>query len=180
MIWVTDSPRFCFCWLYRASPSLAAKNIINLILVLTTWPWPCVESSLVLLEEGICYDQCFLLAKLLAFALLHSVLQGQTCLLLQLSLDFLLLFQSPMMKRTYFFAVISRRSYRYSKNCSTSSSSALLFRAQTWITVILNGLPWKWTEIILSLLRLHPRIAFQTLLLTTRATVFLLRDSCPQ
>ena len=27
-----------------------------------------------LLEEGICYDQCVLLAKLLAFALLHSVL----------------------------------------------------------------------------------------------------------
>ena len=43
-----------------------------------------------LLEEGICYDQCVLLAKLLAFALLHFVLQGQTCLLLQVSLDFLL------------------------------------------------------------------------------------------
>ena len=25
---------------------------------------PCVESSLVLLEEGVCYDQCILLAKL--------------------------------------------------------------------------------------------------------------------
>ena len=34
-----------------------------------------------LLEEGVCYDQCVLLAKLLAFARLHSVLQGQTCLL---------------------------------------------------------------------------------------------------
>ena len=31
-----------------------------------------------LLEEGVCYDQCVLLAKpLLASALLHSVLQGQ-------------------------------------------------------------------------------------------------------
>ena len=52
-----------FCWLYGASPSLAAKNIINLILVLTIWWCPCVESSLVLLEEGVCYDQCVLLAK---------------------------------------------------------------------------------------------------------------------
>ena len=26
--------------------------------------------------------------------------------------------------------------------------------------MILNGLPWKWTEIILSFLRLHPRTAF--------------------
>ena len=35
MIWATVSSWSCFCWLYRASPSLAAKNIINLILVLT-------------------------------------------------------------------------------------------------------------------------------------------------
>ena len=35
-----------------------------------------------------------------------------------------------------------------------SASSALLVGAQTWITVILNGLPWNQTEIILSFLRL--------------------------
>ena len=39
-----------------------------------------------LLEESVCYDQCILLAQLLAFPLLHFVLQGQTCLLLQRSL----------------------------------------------------------------------------------------------
>ena len=33
-----------FCWLYRASPSLAGNNIISLILVLTIWWCPCVES----------------------------------------------------------------------------------------------------------------------------------------
>ena len=38
---------------YRASPLLAAKNIINLISVLTIWWCPCVESSLVLLEKGV-------------------------------------------------------------------------------------------------------------------------------
>ena len=48
----TPGLRSCFCWLYRASPSLAAKNIINLISVLTIWWCPCVESSLVLLKEG--------------------------------------------------------------------------------------------------------------------------------
>ena len=64
MIWATVSSQSCFCWLYRASPSFAAKNIINLILVLTIWWCSCVESSLVLLEEGVCYDQCILLAKL--------------------------------------------------------------------------------------------------------------------
>ena len=59
MIWATVSSRSCFCWLYRASPSLAAKNIINLISVLTIWWCPCVESSLVSLEEGVCYDHAF-------------------------------------------------------------------------------------------------------------------------
>ena len=43
-------------------------------------------SSLVLLEEDVCYDQCVLLAKTL-LALLHSVLQGQICLLIQVFLD---------------------------------------------------------------------------------------------
>ena len=60
MIWAIVSSWSCFCWLYRASPFLAAKNIINLILVLTIWWCPCIESSLVWLEVGICYDQCFL------------------------------------------------------------------------------------------------------------------------
>ena len=50
-----------------------------------------------LLEMGICYDQCVLLAiLLLAFALLHFIFQGHTCLLLQVSPDFLLLHSSPL------------------------------------------------------------------------------------
>ena len=59
-------------------------------------------------------------------------------------------------------------------------SSAFVVGAQTWITVILNGLSWKQAEIILSFLRLHPSTAFWTLLLTMMATPFLLRDSCPE
>ena len=51
MIWATVSSWSYFCWMYRASPSLAAKNIINLILVLTIQFCPCVESSLVLLKR---------------------------------------------------------------------------------------------------------------------------------
>ena len=56
-----------------------------------------------LLEEGICYDQCVLLTKLLAFALLHSVLQGQIFLLLQVSLDFLLFIPVPYNEKDIFF-----------------------------------------------------------------------------
>ena len=40
-IWATVSSQSCLCWLYRAFPSLAANNIINLILVSTIWWWPC-------------------------------------------------------------------------------------------------------------------------------------------
>ena len=64
MIWAIVSSWSCFCWLYRASPSSSAKNIIHLILVLTNWWYPCVESSLVLLKEGVCCDQCIFLEKL--------------------------------------------------------------------------------------------------------------------
>ena len=61
MIWATVSSQSCFCWLYRAFPSFAAKTIINPISVLTIWWCPCVESSLVLLENGVCYYQCVFL-----------------------------------------------------------------------------------------------------------------------
>ena len=103
MIWATVSSQSYFCWLYRASPSLSAKNIINLILVLTIWWCPCVESSLVLLEESVCYDQYILLSKLLAFALLHFVLQGQICWLLQVSLDSYFCIPVPYKEKDIFF-----------------------------------------------------------------------------
>ena len=86
MVWATVSSWSWFCWLYRASPSLAAKNIINLISVLTIWWCQCIESSLVMLEEGVCYDQCIFLTKLLALILLHFVLlQGQIFYILGIS-----------------------------------------------------------------------------------------------
>ena len=117
-----------------------------------------------LLQEGVSYDQCILLAKLsLAFAVLHFVLQGQTCLLLQISPDFLLLHSSPLCRRGYLFLVLVLEGPIDLQNRSTSASLALVVGAQTWNTVILNGLPWKRTEIILSFLRLHPSTTSQTL-----------------
>jgi len=80
-------------------------------------------------------------------------------------------FQSLMMKRTPFFGVSFKRSCRSSQN--HSASLALVVGAQIWITVMLNGLPWKRTEMILLFLRLNSSIAFWTLLLIMRATPFL-------
>ena len=77
--------------------------------LVSIWWCPCAELSLVL-EKRVCYDQCVLLA----FALLHFVLQGQTCLLLQVSLDFLLLHSNPLWWKGSLFGVSSRRSCRSS------------------------------------------------------------------
>ena len=115
LIWAIVSSRSWFCWLYRASPSLTAKNIINLISVLTIWWCPCVGFSLVLLEEGVCYDQCVFLAK--PISLCHAsfctprpnlpVTPGISCLPT-------FAFQSPIIKRASFLGVSSRRSCRSS------------------------------------------------------------------
>ena len=105
MNWGTVSYWSCFCWLYRASPSLAAKNIINLILVLTIWWCPHVESCVV--GRGCLLWSVRSLGKtLLAFALIHFVLQGQIYLLLQVFLDFLLLHSSPLWWKGHLFWVL--------------------------------------------------------------------------
>ena len=107
MIWATVSSWSCFSWLCRASQSLAAKNIINLILVLTIWWCPCVETSLVLLVKKVLLWPVHSLGKtLLAFALLHFVLQCQICVLRQVSLDFLLLHSSPLWWKGHLFWVL--------------------------------------------------------------------------
>ena len=112
MIWATVSSWSCFCWLYRFSPSLAVKNIISLISVLTIWWCPSVESSLVLLEEGVCYDQCVLLAELYS----ASFCTPRPNLPVTSGVSWLptFAFQSPIMKKTSFLVVGSRRSCRKS------------------------------------------------------------------
>ena len=113
MIWATVISQSCFCWLYRASPSLAAKNIINLISVLTIWWCPCVD--IVFLEEGICYDQCVLLAKLydpLPCFILYSKAKFACYSRCFLTSYFCILV--PIMKRTSFGGVSSKRSCRSS------------------------------------------------------------------
>ena len=121
MIWATVSSWSCFCWLYRASPSLAAKNIISLILVLTIWWCPCVESSFVLLEEGFAMTSVFSWQNSISFCPASFRIPRPN---LPVTPDFSWLptftFQSPIMKRTSFLGVSSKRSCRSSSNHSTS------------------------------------------------------------
>ena len=180
MIWATVSSRSCFCWLYRASPSLAAKNIINLILVLTIWWYPCVESSLVLLEEGVCYDQWFSCQNSISLCP-ASFRIPRPNLPVTSGVSWLptFAFQSPIMKRTSLLGVSSKRSYRSSENHSASASSALLVGHSL-------GLLWYWMVCLGNEQRSFChfwdciQILLRTLLLTMMATPFLLRDSCPQ
>ena len=68
-----------------------------------------------MLEKAIFYDLCVLLTTLLAFALLHFVLQGQTFPLLQIYLDFYFCIPVHYDEKNIFFFLIfgvnSRRSY---------------------------------------------------------------------
>ena len=119
MIWAIVSLWSCFCWLYRASPSLAAKNIISLISVLTIWWCPHVESSLVLLEEGVCMTSGFSWQNSISLCP-ASFCTPRPNLPVHAGISWLptFAFQSPMMKRhLFFFSVSSRRSCRSSENC---------------------------------------------------------------
>ena len=83
MIWATVSSWSCFCWLCRASLSLAAKNIINLISVLCCWKRVFAMTSAFSWQNSIS----------LCPASFHT---PRPNLLLQVFLDFLLLHSSPL------------------------------------------------------------------------------------
>ena len=119
MIWDTVSSWSCLCWLYRVSPSLATKNIINLILVLTISWCPCVESYLSCVVGKGCllwpvsFSINFYPASFCTPRPKLPVTPSVSCLPS-------FAFQYPIMKRTSFLGVTSR-----------SSSTVLYF----WITV---------------------------------------------
>ena len=181
MIWATVSSMSCFCCQYRASPSLAAKNTINLISVLTIWWCSCVESSLVLLEECVCYDQCVLLAKLYVSLCSASFCTPRPNLHITPGISSLptFAFQSLKMKRTYFWvlALESLVGLHRTVQLQLLQHYCLGHRLRLlWYWMICLGNEqrlfccfWNCTQ------ELH-----FGLLLTVRATPFLLRDSCPQ
>ena len=142
MIWVTVSSRSCFCWLYRTSPSSVAKNIINLILVLTIRWCLCEKSSLGLLEKCVCYDQrgfcVFFFAfdkTLLTFALF--ILYSKV--ILACYFGYLLAsyfsFQSPVMKGHLFLVLVLKGLHR--------AVQLQLLQHQQWLGRRL-GLLWCW------------------------------------
>ena len=132
-------------------------------MVLTFWWCSYIESSLGLLEKGIFYDQHVFFDKtLLAFVLIHFVFQDQTCLLFQVSLEFLLLHSNLLWWKGHLFGFSSRKCCMSSKNWSTLTSYTQLQGHRL-------GLLWCWVVCLgnklrsfCHFLRFHPSTAFQT------------------
>ena len=111
----------------------------------------CRVFSFVFLEEGVCSDLCVLFAKLY---------QPLPCFILYAKAKFAC--QSRCFLTSYFCIPVPYNEKDIVLGCQFQkvlqvfiepfnfSFSALLVGTQTWITVILNGFPWKRTEIILS------------------------------
>ena len=103
MIWATVSSWSCFHWLY----SFGCKefnqsdfSVDHLVMFM------CGVFSCVVGRGCILWPAHSLGKTLLTFALLHSVLQGQICLLLLVSLGFLLLHSSPLRWKGLLFWVL--------------------------------------------------------------------------
>ena len=134
MIWATGSSRSCFCWLYRASLSLAAKNIFYLFSVLPIWWCPYVESSLM-------GKRVFALTSAFSWQNSVSICPASFCtsrpnLPITPSFPWLptFAFQSPMMKRTSFLVLVLEGLHR---------TIQLLLLQDYWLGHRL-GLLWYW------------------------------------
>ena len=148
MIWAIFGSWSCFCWLYRVSPSLAAKKIISMNLVLTNWWCPCVEPFLVLLEKSVCYDQCILLAKLCclwpaSFCTPRPILPVTS----HSSWLPTFAFQSPIMKRTSFWVLVLEGLVGFPGGSDGKDSPAV---QDPWIRKIPWRRKWQSTPEILS------------------------------
>ena len=97
MMWATVSSQCCFCWLYRASLIFGCKEYNQSDFGIDYLVIPiCRVFSFVVGRGCLLWPVHSLGKTLLAFALFHFLVEGQICLLLQVSLDFLLLHSSPL------------------------------------------------------------------------------------
>ena len=112
MIWAIVSSWSCFCWLYRASPSLAANNIMSDFSVDHLEMAICKVVSCCVGQGYLLWPMNSLGKTLLAFPPLHFVLQAQTSLTPGISWEPTLHF-SPLWWKVYLLGVNPRRSCRF-------------------------------------------------------------------
>ena len=178
MIWDTVSSRSCFYWLYKLLHLWCKeRNQSDFGIDHLIWWCPYVETSLELLEKGVCYDQHVLLTKPLAFHWFISFSKAKLVCYSGYLLTSCFCIPIPCDEKDIFFLVLVLEGL-----VGLHRTSQLQFPRYHRLGLLLcwTVCLWKQTEIILSFLRLHPKTSFWTLVLTMRATPFLLRDSCPQ
>ena len=179
MIWVTASSQSCFCWLYRASPSLVSKNIINFgvdHLVMSM----CRVFSCVVGRGCLVWPVRSLGKTLVAFALIYFVLHDQTWLLLQVSLDFLLFHSSPLWWKRHIFLVLVLDGLV----CHHRTVNFSFFGIGVW-GIDLHHCDIEWFTLETNrdhsvIFDISTKDCISDSLLTMRANPFLLKDSCPQ
>ena len=180
MIWATVSSRSCFGWPYRASPSLGAENITHLISVLAIWWSPCVESSLLLLEEGFSMTSVFSWQKSISL-FPASFCTPRPNLPFTPGVSWLptFAFQSPIWKGHLFWVLVL-------KGLVGLHRTVQLQLLQRYWSRHRPGLPWCWMVCLGNEQRsfCHFWDCIQVLhfglLLTMMATPFFLKDSCLQ
>ena len=137
--------------------------------------------NITLLACEMSYDQCILLAELFSLCPASFCTPGPN-LPVTPGISWLptFAFQSPIMKRTFLGVLVLKGLVCLHRTVQLQLLQCYWLGHRLGLDVILNGLPWKWTEIILLFLKLHPGTAFCTLLLTMMATPFFLRVCCLQ
>ena len=136
MIWATVSSWSCFCWLYsfcifdckeyNQSDFGVDQLVMSMCRVFSCW------------KRCLLWPVCSFGKTLLAFVLLLFVLQGQTCLLLQVSLDFLFLHSSPLWWKEHLFLVLVLKGL-----VSLHRTIQLKLLQHSWLGHRL-GLLWYW------------------------------------
>ena len=172
MIWATVSSRSCFWCKEYNQPDFGIGHLVMSISKVIS----CVVGRGCLL-----WPVRSLGKTLFAFALLHSVLQGQICLLLQVFLDFLLLHSSPLKWKGHLFLGVSFKGL-----VGLHRTIQLQLLQSYWLGHRLRLL-WYWMVCLGNEQRSFCRfwdciqvLHFRLFLLTMMATPFLLRCSCPQ
>ena len=129
-----------------------------------------------LLEEGVCYDQCSFSKTLLAFALLHLYCKAKFACYPRCFLTSYFCIPVPYNEKNIFFGMFVLKGL-----VGLHRTIQLQLLQCYWSGHRLGLRDFEWfdleTKIILSFLTLHPSTAFWTFLLTMRATPFFLRDS---
>ena len=177
MIWATVSSWSCFCWLYKSFTILGCKEYnqsdfgIDHLVMSTCRVFSCVVG-----RECLLWPVHPLGKTLLAFALLHFVLQGQICLLFQVSPDFLFFHSSLLWWKRHLFGVLVLD--------SLVDLHRTIHLQHYWLGYRLVLL-WYWMLCLRNrehsvVFEIAPMYCILDSFVTMRAIPFLLRDSCPQ